>query len=271
MARLEYCREAIALKVRESWRDISRNFDESGQLRRTGRVVVYPVHRGLSRACDQLLRDEHGDYEDNTIAYGRVQTLVELASLYAADTRALHSLGQEPRRNGDARREAEAVFAHMRALYAEWDRVERALQLDASLLQGMNNEALLAYLDAEGAHLQRRKVEFVIALRKMRRCYTEPEEKLACEGAVDRVFAAFHTWSGPLPRTDALQFDQRRSKIFWIAAFEEDAATLISLLKKRPLSITKDGPAVGLSFDATIDLAVGRVLRDASTLAFDFP
>ena len=53
--------------------------------------------------------------------------------------------------------------------------------------------------------------------------------------------------------------------------FEEDAATLISLLKKRPLSITKDGPAVGLSFDATIDLAVGRVLRDASTLAFDFP
>jgi hypothetical protein len=271
LARLEYCREAVTLKIRESWRDTSRNFSASGQLRQTGRVFFYPVHRGLSRACDQLLRDEHGDFERSSIAYGQVQRLVDLARLYADDTRALHSLAQDATLSGASERRVESIFAHMTALYSEWERVERALQLNSYNFQKMNNEALLAHLGSKGSHLQRKKVEFVIELRRLRRCYTDPQEELECASVVDAVTATFRAWSAPAPGTDALEFDRQRAQTFWLATFEEDAKTLISLLERKPPKIIDIAGTLGLRFESRIDLAVGRLLRDASTLAFDFP
>ena len=271
LARLDYCREAVALKIRESWRDASPNFRAGGQLRNNGRVFFYPVHRGISRACDQLLRDEHGDFERFSITYGRVERLVALANLYAEDTRALHSLAQARTISRASQREIESIFAHMRALYSEWERVERALQLKSYALQAKNNEALLSHLEGAGAHLQRRKVEFVIELRRLRRCYTDPQEELDCASVADAVTAAFRTWSTPTPGADALEFDRQRAQTFWLATFEEDATTLITLLQKRPPKLTDKAGPLGLVFDVRVDLAVGRLLRDASTLAFDFP
>jgi hypothetical protein len=333
--RVEYCGEAVALKIRESWRDTSRNFTAAGKLRRPNQTFFYPVHRGLSRACDQLLRDEHGDFqklpdsdETKTFAelveessrsrarteaqppgsparhlytqatehnllhtlflpfssgpvssvdivglYINVQDTVNLANLYAEDARRLHDLAQAGVLDAASQREAESIFAHMNALYTELLRLERELQWNSYVLQDKNLKALLSQLEERGdkVHLQQRKVELVIALRRLRQCYVAPAEELDCESSVDAVIIAFAAWSTPPERVDSLEFDRQREQIFWRAAFEEDAKALISLLKKRPPKVTNESGALGLVINARVNLAVGRLLRDANTLAFDFP
>lgn len=335
LTRVEYCGEAVALKIRESWRDTSRNFTPAGKLRKPNQTFFYPVHRGLSRACDQLLRDEHGDFEklpdsDETKTFAQlvnessrartqtnaeppgsparhlytqatehsllhtlflpfssgqvssvdivglyinVQATVKLANLYAEDARRLHDLAQNGGLDASSKSEAESIFAHMSALYSEVLRVEQELQWESYVLQAKNLKALLSQLEERGdtVHLQQRKVELVIALRRLRQCYVAPREELDCESSVDAVIIAFAAWSTPPEKVDALEFDRQREQIFWRAAFEEDATTLISLLKKRPPKLTDESGALGLVVNARVKLAVARLLRDANTLAFDFP
>ena len=244
------------------------NFSSEGTLRSARRAHFYRLSGDTPRPCSQLLREGDSASGEPLKEFDRVARLIRLASIYAEDSDVLDGAsGRAGVRQADVAL-VESVYAHLRQVYAEWEREDRIVQFKLYNHQEQNYDALRADLDRRGVTLQRAKLDMVIELRRLRRCYVEPKAELRCAEVITDLAAAHERFFNPDTVNEAAE---DRSKVFWITTFEEDARTLDALLQRTPPAIKRVDDVVGLSFEPVVDEAVRRLLRDAETLAFDFP
>lgn len=268
LARAEQCRESIAAELRNNWREVSANFSAEGTLRSARRAHFYRLSGDTPRPCSQLLREGDSASGAPLKEFARLARLIRLAAIYAEDSDVLDGASDRAGVRKDDVALVESVYAHLREVHAEWEREDRIVQFKLYNHQEQNYDALRADLDRRGATLQRAKLDMVIELRRLRRCYVEPKTELRCAEVIADLSAAHERFFNPDTVNEAAE---DRSKVFWLTTFEEDARTLDTLLRRTPPTVVRLDEIEGLSFEPVVDQAVRRLLRDAETLAFDFP
>ena len=269
--RVEVCRESLSNLVTENWRDVQEHFNEDGTLKSPRRAHFFPLASPTSRLCDQLMRDERREGPLRVLDLERVERLTAISRMYAVDAAVLDAATVTPGVQRDEIALVESTYGHMRALLREWEITDVALEFHLRQQQGVNDQALIEYFDARGESLRKSQVLLVQALRRFRRCYTDPQPPLECELATDRLRAAAEAFLQPEEDATSREVAIARGKVFWLSTFEDDARILLRILDRTPPAIRTRDKVTRLANDPVVDAAVLRLLRDARTLAFDFP